>query len=305
MDSLAASRLLWVDPDPPSSVTQPPSRQPTAGQVAAPRERRSQAGTMEEGSYSEVPVEPPLRRWRCGRQGVKLALLGLLTAALWAGLLSLLLLWHWDTVQSLKQLEDTAAQNVSQVSKALKQQDAEFSRNLDRVVENLSNLKSLGLNERRRAFESLERLRLEVDKLWVELREANGSRCGSCPEQWVNFRRKCYYFGQGSKKWVQARNACRGLQGQLVSIHSQQEQDFLTRHVSRTGSWIGLRDLDIEGEFVWMDGNPLDYSNWGPGEPNNGGQGEDCVMMQGSGQWNDAFCYSPLDSWVCDRLATC
>lgn len=36
-------------------------------------------------------------------------------------------------------------------------------------------------------------------------------------------------------------------------------QDFLTRHANKKGSWIGLRDLNIEGEFVWMDQNPLDY----------------------------------------------
>lgn len=46
-------------------------------------------------------------------------------------------------------------------------------------------------------------------------------------------------------------------------------------------------------------------SNWRPGEPNNGAQGEDCVMLLGSGQWNDAFCGSYLDGWVCDQLATC
>ncbi|XP_037360593.1 low affinity immunoglobulin epsilon Fc receptor [Talpa occidentalis] len=291
---------------------------------------------MEDASYSEVPVEFPWRRRRCCGQGVRLVLLGLAAATLWAGLLSLLLLWHWDTVQSLKQLKDAAAQNVSQVSKALKQhqgdqmaqksqatqisqnmeeiraelrrmksQDTELSRNLDIIVETLSNLKSLGLNERQRAFASLERLQVEVEKLWVELRVSSGSLCDSCPERWVYFQRKCYYFGEGAKRWFQARIECRNLQGQLVSIHSQEEQDFLTRHASRTESWIGLRDLDVEGEFVWMDGTTPDYSNWRPGEPNNGGQGENCVMMQGSGQWNDAYCRNLLDNWVCDRLATC
>ncbi|KAK2494537.1 hypothetical protein MC885_004507 [Smutsia gigantea] len=134
---------------------------------------------------------------------------------------------------------------------------------------------------------------------------APGSVCNTCPEKWVSFQRKCYYFGEGAKKWIHARFACEKLQGRLVSIHSREEQAFLTKHASRKGSWIGLRDLDIEGEFIWMDQKPLDYSNWRPGEPNNQALGEDCVMMQSSGQWNDAFCGSQLDSWVCDRLATC
>ncbi|XP_054422207.1 low affinity immunoglobulin epsilon Fc receptor [Pteronotus mesoamericanus] len=353
---------------------------------------------MEESAYSDV-LNLRRRQRRC-RPGTLIALLGLVLLALWAGLLTLLLLWHWNTERDLKQLGDTTALNISQVSKHLerhkgdqmaqksqasqvlqtmeeiqaeqkrmKTQDSELSQDLDGLREALSNLKSQGLNERRAALTSLERLQEEVSKLWMELRVSNardprvtpgemlpptvppvptvmsttapttapapapalapatapapapalasatapamvlsstpGSMCDMCPERWVSFQRKCYYFGEGAKKWIQARFACSKLQGRLVSIHSQEEQDFLAKHVNKKGSWIGLRDLNIEGEFVWMDGSPLEYSNWRPGEPNNGGQGEDCVMMLGSGQWNDAFCSSPLGGWVCDRLATC
>ncbi|KAF6306204.1 Fc fragment of IgE receptor II [Rhinolophus ferrumequinum] len=290
---------------------------------------------MEENSYAEV-LKFHRRHGQCCRRGTQIALLGLVTIALWAGLLTLLLLWHWDTERNLKQLQETAAWNISQVSKdferhtgdqksqaaqmtqnmekiraeqkRMKTQDSELSQNLDGLLEDLSNLKSQGLNERHTALNSLERLQEEVAKLWIELRVSNGSKCNTCPEQWVNFQRKCYYFGEGAKRWIQARLACSKLQGRLVSIHSQEEQDFLAKSIHRRGSWIGLRDLNIEGDFVWMDENPLDYSNWRPGEPNDGGErglGEDCVMMLSSGQWNDAFCGNQLDGWVCDRLATC
>ncbi|XP_012921231.1 low affinity immunoglobulin epsilon Fc receptor [Heterocephalus glaber] len=274
------------------------------------------------------------RKRRC-RRGLQLALLGLLTAALWAGLLTLLLLWHWDTLRNFKQLEVTAAQNVSRFSKELqrhqseqmaqrsqaalmsqtvqelraqqqqmKSQDSELSWNLDRLQEDMSSIKSQNLNERRSALDSMGRLKEEVAKLWMEIQVSKGSECSTCPKQWVNFQQKCYYFGEGPKQWVQARFTCNDLEGRLVSIHSQEEQDFLTKHANKEGSWIGLRDLDIEGEFTWMDGSPLDYSNWQSGEPNNA-QGEDCVVMQGSGQWNDAFCRTWLDAWVCEQLATC
>lgn len=111
----------------------------------------------------------------------------------------------------------------------------------------------------------------------------------------MSFQWKCYYFGEGAKRWIQARHACSGLQGRLVSIHSREEQvglasaggaasmwsggggptqppgwqrdlqpcpapqDFLAKHSNKKGSWIGLQDLDQEGEFVWMDQGPLDY----------------------------------------------
>ncbi|PNJ06504.1 low affinity immunoglobulin epsilon Fc receptor [Pongo abelii] len=288
---------------------------------------------MEEGQYSEIEE---LSRRRCCRRGTQIVLLGLLTAALWSGLLTLLLLWHWDTTQSLKQLEERAARNVSQVSKnlerhhgdqmaqksqstqisqdleelraeqqRLKSQDLELSWNLNGLQEDLSSFKSQELNERNEASDLLERLRKEVTKLRMELQVSSGFVCNTCPEKWINFQRKCYYFGKGTKQWVHARYACDDMEGQLVSIHSPEEQDFLTKHASHIGSWIGLRNLDLKGEFIWVDGSHVDYSNWAPGEPTSRSQGEDCVMMRGSGHWHDAFCDRKLGTWVCDRLATC
>uniref|UniRef100_A0A8C0W5M3 C-type lectin domain-containing protein n=1 Tax=Castor canadensis TaxID=51338 RepID=A0A8C0W5M3_CASCN len=256
----------------------------------------------------------PSRKQRCCRLRTQLALLGLLTAALWAGLLSLLLLWRKDTpfaahCPHLASHLDTAAAQMSQnleelqaEQKELKSQDSHLSWTLNRLLEDLTHAKSQSLNERHTAFNSLKRLWEEVAKLWMEIQVSKGSACNTCPKQWLNFQQKCYYFGKSAKQWIQARwpGLCESSNPILPPL-----QDFLTKHANKKGSWIGLRDLDVEGKFIWMDGTPVDYSNWHPGEPNNEGQGEDCVMMQGSGQWNDAFCRSQLDAWVCEQLATC
>ncbi|MEJ1281868.1 Fc receptor IgE low affinity II alpha polypeptide [Cricetulus griseus] len=178
----------------------------------------------------------------------------------------------WETEKNLKQLGDIAIQN--------------------------------GLNEKRTASDSLEKLQEEVAKLWIEMLISKGAACSTCPKNWLHFQQKCYYFGKGPKQWIQARFACSDLEGRLVSIHSQEEQDFLMKHISKD-SWIGLRDLNVEGQFIWMDGSPVGYSNWSPGEPNNAEQGEDCVLMRESGQWNDYSCRSFLYAWVCEQLATC
>ena len=33
--------------------------------------------------------------------------------------------------------------------------------------------------------------------------------------------------------------------------------------------WIGASDDKIEGEFLWDDGAPVEYTNWADGQPDN------------------------------------
>lgn len=81
--------------------------------------------------------------------------------------------------------------------------------------------------------------------------------------------------------------------GHLVTVNDAQENEFLRASVlgfdgaDRRG-WIGLNDFAVEGTFVWSSGEPVTFTNWSPGEPNNSGGVEDAVEMFGSnGLWND------------------
>ena len=57
--------------------------------------------------------------------------------------------------------------------------------------------------------------------------------------------------------------------GHLVTIRNAQENAWL---LSTFGFalWIGFNDLATEGFFVWSSGEPVTYTNWNSGEPNNG-----------------------------------
>ena len=43
------------------------------------------------------------------------------------------------------------------------------------------------------------------------------------------------------------------------------------KYIGNTGTrrWIGLSDQAVENNFVWDSGEPVTYTAWGPGEPNN------------------------------------
>jgi len=45
--------------------------------------------------------------------------------------------------------------------------------------------------------------------------------------------------------------------------------------------WIGLTDVDEEGQFIWLDGSAAEYTNWNSGEPNNWSGNENCTEMNG------------------------
>ena len=59
--------------------------------------------------------------------------------------------------------------------------------------------------------------------------------------------------------------------------------------------WLGINDINSEGNWVYDSSNqPIAFSNWSEGEPNNSGNNEDCGEQWGGnkGAWNDISCGS-------------
>ena len=55
--------------------------------------------------------------------------------------------------------------------------------------------------------------------------------------------------------------------------------------------WIGLNDFAQEGTFVWSNGDPVTYTNWYPGEPN------DFLGMEDGVELNLAAFYGYPNGW--------
>ncbi|KTF81392.1 hypothetical protein cypCar_00046518 [Cyprinus carpio] len=123
-----------------------------------------------------------------------------------------------------------------------------------------------------------------------------------CPFGWTNFGVQCYKFFSQSVNWITAERNCQSLDANLASVHSKAEQDFLLSLLpsSSTRCWIGCQDGVQEGQWVWSDGTPYDFTYWGSGEPNNLGT-ENCGELNwSSNRWNDAACSTSL-SYVCAK----
>ncbi|XP_061416055.1 macrophage mannose receptor 1-like [Lethenteron reissneri] len=137
---------------------------------------------------------------------------------------------------------------------------------------------------------------------------------GNCPRGWMLFGSKCFLVRGAAggtaeegvrSSWSDARAWCRYNGGDLAVISTHRENDFVASHLEGLGVsvWIGFSDSLSEGEFTWVDGSRVTFTNWNSGEPNNGGiRGEHCAEMvhhgRSAGRWNDMLC-SVVRGFVC------
>ncbi len=123
-----------------------------------------------------------------------------------------------------------------------------------------------------------------------------------------------YKFVSGSFSWGSAKTAAEaqtayGASGYLVTITSQEENDFVSDRLTGDG-WIGASDSETEGTWKWVTGPEAGiafwqgtsggsavggrYGAWAGGEPNQAGE-EDCAETYvSSGTWNDFPCTASL-----------
>ena len=90
----------------------------------------------------------------------------------------------------------------------------------------------------------------------------------------------------------------------LVSINDAAEQGWLVKIFGTEPVWIGLTDVEKEGEWKWMNGEPTTYTNWAPDEPTDADQGKENYVFMGltpDGKWYDVGPGNPR--WRITRTA--
>ncbi len=114
----------------------------------------------------------------------------------------------------------------------------------------------------------------------------------------------CYYGVSGASiTWTDAKSSCTSNSGWLVTIHSAGENTLINSFFS-CRKWIGYNDIASESNFVWVYGTSS-YTNWASGQPDDGGNDEDCTEQYENGSWNDKECYAQLSCYVCQQTPTC
>ena len=75
----------------------------------------------------------------------------------------------------------------------------------------------------------------------------------------------------------------------LARIDSSDEHKWIIGEFGQKKAWIGLNDMNKEGDYVNADGCRRRFVAWAKGEPNNK-DNEDCVQMWNRKGWNDNDC---------------
>ena len=97
-----------------------------------------------------------------------------------------------------------------------------------------------------------------------------------------------YYCSNDPATWPAAQQAAANLGGHLAVIGSSGENQFLANLLIANSAWIGMSDAATEGYYEWVNGDPVTYTNWYPGQPNNYYGRQDYIEMLSDGYWNDA-----------------
>ncbi|XP_042223061.1 macrophage mannose receptor 1-like isoform X2 [Homarus americanus] len=93
-----------------------------------------------------------------------------------------------------------------------------------------------------------------------------------CEDGWEAFDKYCYKHSNADHSYEMdtydnTRAKCQGLGGDLVSIHTPEENDFVFSLLSierfYTSTWIGMTDNGHPGDLTWSDGTSVTFTNWG------------------------------------------
>nr|XP_042701277.1 C-type lectin domain family 2 member D-like isoform X2 [Chrysemys picta bellii] len=114
----------------------------------------------------------------------------------------------------------------------------------------------------------------------------------ACPDGWMGYRGKCYYFSEAEGNWNNSQSQCSALSASLAGIDSEQEMTFLLRHKDAHDHWIGLRREQGQ-PWKWTNGTEFNHLFQIRG-------GGDCAYLNDEKGVSSSRCYMGR-RWICTK----
>ncbi|XP_067419408.1 C-type lectin domain family 2 member D-like [Emydura macquarii macquarii] len=113
-----------------------------------------------------------------------------------------------------------------------------------------------------------------------------------CPEGWIGYQGKCYYFSKTEGNWTYSQSQCSSLNASLAGLASEQEKDFLLHYKGFFDRWISLRKEPGQ-PWRWPNGTEFDLRF-----PIRGGG--DCAYLSDENWVSSSRCGTQR-SWICSK----
>uniref|UniRef100_A0A493T4L8 C-type lectin domain-containing protein n=1 Tax=Anas platyrhynchos platyrhynchos TaxID=8840 RepID=A0A493T4L8_ANAPP len=112
-----------------------------------------------------------------------------------------------------------------------------------------------------------------------------------CPDTWIGFQSKCYYFSENESNWKTSLEKCKAMEASLTSIDSLEELAFIKHYMGQGNHWFGLHE-DVNGRCRWTNGTAFNdwFEVWGDGP---------CVYLNQE-KISSALCHMEK-YWICSR----
>nr|FAA00689.1 TPA: C-type lectin [Paralichthys olivaceus] len=139
--------------------------------------------------------------------------------------------------------------------------------------------------------------------------------CSECPAGWFQVADQCFQISTDRQDWLTSANICALGGRHLAILNTMAQHEAVEKESRRIGGfythyWIGLTDVEKEGEWKWVDNSTLENPSWNilKSEPDNnlsdGPKGEDCAVVDSRSQsWYDVPCSYKYPR-ICQMAAT-
>ncbi|XP_042338366.1 C-type lectin domain family 4 member D-like [Plectropomus leopardus] len=138
--------------------------------------------------------------------------------------------------------------------------------------------------------------------------------CSACPDGWLHVEDQCFHLSTDRASYSNSSQICSEMGAHLATLTTKEQHDAVTIESSRIGGslyyFIGLNDIEKEGEWRWEDKKPLEIPFWSTDylvQPDNylwgETEGEDCAVVDALLQtWYDVPCHFTYRR-ICQKAA--